>query len=373
MPWHNHSDGSRNPWDQGGRGDNPWRSGGGPRRGGPSGGGPPQGPDFDDLIRRAQERLKRGLPGGLGGGRGLLILALVFVGLWLASGFYTVRPGYQGVVTTFGDYTSTAFEGLNYHLPWPIQSVEKVSVEQIYETKVEGSGRSRRNADSTLMLTGDENIVDIAFTVFWKIAEPQKYLFNIEAPQEETVKVASESALRDVIGRTTLQNALTTGKGAIQAETEQLLQALLESYGAGISVEEVQLLEVDPPAQVIEAFRDVQAAEADRERIRNEAERYRNQVVPEARGQAQRMIQEAEAYKRQVVARAEGEAARFLSVFEEYRKAQDVTKKRLYLETMEEILTGMDKIILDDKAGQGVVPYLPLDQVRQPSRSGGTQ
>lgn len=375
MPWQDNSNGSRNPWDQGGgRDNNPWRSGGGGPRGGGSGGGP-NGPDFDDLIRKAQARLKRGLPGGLGGPRAFAILLGIFVIFWLLSGFYTVRPGFRGVVTTFGDYTATVGEGLNYHLPWPIQTVEKISVQQVFQTNIGSTGRSSRSSlqpDSSLMLTGDENIVDIAFTVLWRISDPRSYLFNIEAP-DQTVQVAAESALRDVIGRTPLERALTTGKGEIQAETQELLQDLLDQYQAGIAVQEVQLQEVDPPSEVIDAFRAVQAAEANRVRLQNEAERYRNQVVPEARGRAQQMLQEAQAYKQQVIARAQGEAARFLSVYNEYQKAQDVTKKRLYLETMEEILQDMEKIILDDEAGQGVVPYLPLDQLSGRRRNGGDQ
>lgn len=373
MPWQDNSDRDRNPWNQGdGRGDNPWgNNGGGPRRPGGGGGGP-QGPDFDAMIRRLQNRLKGGMPGGMGGVRGILILLSIFLVVWLASGFYTIRPGWRGVVTTFGDYSRTAEEGLNYHLPWPIEAVQKRSVAEVYQTNIGRTGQSSRSsgrADSSLMLTGDENIVDIAFTVLWRIGEPRDYLFNIEEP-EITVQVAAESALRDVIGRTSLQNALTTGKGAIQSETQDLLQSLLDQYGAGIVIQEVQLQEVDPPSEVIDAFREVQAAEADREKVQNEAETYRNKVVPEARGEAQQKLQAAEAYKEEVIARAQGEAARFLSVYNEYRKAQDVTKKRIYLETMEDILKGMDKIILDSDAGSGVVPYLPLDQLGQRNRGG---
>ncbi|MBB4212599.1 protease FtsH subunit HflK [Rhodothalassium salexigens DSM 2132] len=377
MPWQDNSGGGgRNPWGQnggqgGGRGNNPWGQGGGGGSRGPGGPGG-QGPDLDDLIRKGQERLKRMLPGGMGGARGILLLLVLFLIVWGASGIYSNKPGMRGVVTTFGQFTAITGEGLNYHLPFPIQSVEQVSVEKIHETKIDGSmlgrrGRTGSGLEETLMLTGDENIVDIQFTVFWRVSDPQRFLFNIERPQEMTVRMAAESALRDVIGRTPIEQALTTGKGVIQGETLELLQQTLDRYEAGVLVNEVQLLEVDPPQQVIAAFRDVQAAEADRERIRNEAQAYANKVIPEARGQAERMLQEAQAYREQVVARAEGQASRFLSIYDSYQGAESVTKRRMYLETMEEVLSGMDKIIVGTGTGTdgGVVPYLPLDQLNK--------
>ena len=375
MPWQDNSGGGgRNPWGQngggGGRGNNPWGQGGGGRGpGGPGG----QGPDLDDLIRKGQERLKRVLPGGFGGGRGVGLLLVLFLIIWAASGIYSNKPGMRGVVTTFGDFAAITGEGLNYHLPYPIQSVEQVSVEQIHETKIDGTtlgmrGRSNSELEETLMLTGDENIVDIKFSVFWRVSDPKDFLFNIERPQERTVRMAAESALRDVIGRTPIEQALTTGKGEIQGQTLELLQEVLDSYGAGILVNNVQLLEVDPPQQVIAAFRDVQAAEADRERIRNEAQAYANKVIPEARGEAEKLLEQAKAYREQVVAQADGQANRFLSVYKAYQGAETVTKRRMYLETMEEVLAGMDKIIVDGAPGgqgSGVVPYLPLDQLNK--------
>ena len=377
----------------------PWQNSGGAGGGGPWGGGPqgprrprgPQGggggaqpPDFEELIRKAQSRLRRILPGGAGGGAGLTLIVVIALGLWALTGFYKVDTNEQGVVLRFGEWVRSTDAGLHWHLPWPIESALTPAVTDRKRTDVgfrpgvTGQGRPDRLLDESLMLTGDENIVDIGFTVFWRIADAGKYLFNIQAPQESTVKSVSESVMRSIVGKTPIQRALTEGRGEIEQNAAERIQAVLDTYEAGIRIFEVNLQKVDPPAQVIDAFRDVQAAEADRERFRNEAERYANQIIPEARGNSNQILQQAQAYQEQVVAKANGQAARFISVYEQYRQAEDVTRKRMYLETMEKVLGDMDKIIIGEEAGTGVVPYMALPELQRRSNqpqggSGGGQ
>ena len=264
-----------------------------------------------------------------------------------------------GVVLRFGAYTRTTQPGLNYHLPTPIESVLTPSVTRVNRTEIGyRSGESRTSGgarpEEALMLTGDENIIDINFTVFWVIKNAQDYLFHIRNP-EATVKSAAESAIREIVGETPIAQALAEGRGKIETDTTHLLQRILDSYGAGIVITQVQMAKVDPPAPVIESFRDVQRALADKERLRNEAEAYRNDILPKARGQAQQMVLEAEGYRQEVINRAQGEASRFSAVYNEYKQSRDITRKRMYLETMEDILQGMSKIIVD-KSGSGVVP-----------------
>jgi membrane protease subunit HflK len=358
------------PWGSGPRGGGPWGgnrgSGGGP---GPRGRGP-QPPDFEELLRRGQDRFRRVLPGGFGTGTGIAIVAIAILVFWLASGFYRVLPDEVGVVLRFGAYNRTTQPGLNYHLPRPIETVLKPSVTRVNRTEIgyrnaEGpvtrGPATRQVPEEGLMLTGDENIVDINFTVFWIIKDARKYLFNIRAP-EATVKSAAESAMREVVGETPIAQALSEGRGKIETDTQKLLQGILDTYSAGIEVTQLQLLKVDPPAPVIDAFRDVQRALADRERLRNEAEAYRNDIIPRARGDAVRIKQEAEAYRQEIIARAQGDADRFTSVYRAFKAAQDVTLQRLYLETMEEVFKNSTKVIIDKSAenGTGVLPYLPL-------------
>src|SRR5215469_17274293 len=357
------------PWGSGPRGGGPWGgnrgSGGGP---GPRGRGP-QPPDFEELLRRSQDRFRRVLPGGFGTGTGIGIVVLGILVIWLASGFYRVLPDEVGVVLRFGAYNRTTQPGLNYHLPNPIETVLTPSVTRVNRTEIgyrnaEGPGRgqaTRQVPEEALMLTGDENIVDINFTVFWVIKDAQAYLFNIRGP-EATVKSAAESAMREVVGETPIAQALSEGRGKIETDTQTLLQGILNAYSSGIEVTQLQLLKVDPPAPVIDAFRDVQRALADRERLRNEAEAYRNDIIPRARGAAVAVKQEAEAYRQEIMARAQGDADRFLAVYHAFKAAQDVTVQRLYLETMEEILKNGNKVIIDKSAqgGSGVLPYLPL-------------
>jgi membrane protease subunit HflK len=324
-------------------------------------------PNFEEMLRRSQDRFRRILPGGFSTGTGVAVVLIAIVVLWMASGFYRVLPDEVGVVLRFGAYNRTTQPGLNYHLPTPIESVLTPSVTRVNRTEIgyrSGEGRpagSRQLPEEALMLTGDENIVDINFTVFWVIKDAQAYLFHIRAP-EATVKAAAESAMREIVGETQIAQALAEGRGKIESETQHLLQRILDSYGAGIVITQVQMAKVDPPAPVIDAFRDVQRALADRERLRNEAESYRNDILPRARGVAVQTRQDAEAYRAEIVARSQGDADRFTAVYRAFKVAQDVTLQRLYIETMEEILKNSNKIIIDKAAqGQsGVLPYLPL-------------
>ena len=356
----------------------PWnnQSGGG-RRGGPWGQGPAGGPhgqpDLEDLLKRSQDRLKQVMPGGGSGLPGSLVF-LIAVVLAAIVAFYafTFKVGADelGVVMRFGKPDRQEPPGLHFRLPYPFEEVRlpKVTRQNIIEVGMRSgtgsaySGGVRDVPEESLMLTGDENIVDVDFVVFWRIKNAQEYLFNIQNP-EITVKEVSESAMREIVGQSNIQPILTEARQKTEQGVQRLIQATLDFYKAGIRIDQVQLQKVDPPAQVIDAFRDVQAARADKERLQNEAAAYANRVVPEARGEAERILQAARAYREQTVAEATGQAARFLKVYEEYKKAPDVTRKRMYLETMERVLGGTEKFILDSKGGQGVVPYLPLDQL----------
>lgn len=369
------------PWNQGG---GPWGSGGGGGQspwGRPPGGMGPQPPNIEELLKRGQERVRRILPGGMGSGKGLALIVLAAIVVWIFTGFYRVQPDEQGVVLRFGRWVETTGPGLHWRIPSPIDTVLLPKVTRVnsldigFRQPADGrGGRSRTVGEEGLILTGDENIIDVQYTVFWQIKDSGLFLFNVASP-ELTVKAAAESAMREVIGQSTSQNALSEGRAQIENSTQKLLQAILDQYGAGVAITQVQLRGVEPPAQVIDAFRDVQRAKADRERERNQAEAYRNDIVPRARGEAQRLIQEADAYRQQVLAQAQGEAQRFVSVYNAYKLAEDVTKQRLYLETMEAILRGTNKIIIDQgAASQGVVPYLPLPELqrRPPAPSGPT-
>lgn len=362
MPWQNNSGG---PWGGGGGngGRGPWGQGGG--KGGGGGGGGNQPPNLEDLIRRGQERMKQVMPGGPMSNRGILLIVLVAVVAWLATGIYTVQPDEQGIVKTFGKYSRQSGPGIGYALPWPIESVEKprVTRQNIIGIGIRAEG-ARGGGEESLMLTGDENIIDADFTVTWIISSARDYLFNVE-DVEGTIKAVAESAMRDVVARKNQQRVLTEEREQIQIEVQELMQTTLDAYGAGVSITEVNLQRVEPPQEVIAAFRDVQAAAADAEKMRNEAETYRNRTVPRAEGEAARIIQAAEGYKSQTVAQATGEAQRFLSIYEQYRLAPEVTRERIYLETMETVLGGTAKIIVDSGAGgNGVVQYLPLDQLK---------
>ncbi|HWE75001.1 MAG TPA: FtsH protease activity modulator HflK [Stellaceae bacterium] len=358
-------------WNQGGgSGGGPWGSGGGP--GGPwggRGGGGFQPPNFEDSLRNLQNFLKRWLPGGgLGGGRGWILGFIVIVFLWLLSGFYRVEPDQEGLVLRWGAFDRKATPGLNYHLPSPIEEALTPTVTRINRIEIgyrtnSSVSRTTEVPEESLMLTGDENIVDINFTVFWLVKDAGNYVFNIRNP-EITVKAAAESAMREVMGHTEIASAFAEGRGKIETDTQALAQGILDYYGAGIEITQVQLQKVDPPGPVIDAFRDVQSAKIDQQRATNEAEAYRNDVVPRAHGDASRIDQEAQAYKAQVVLQAQGDAARFQSVYQSYAASQDVTARRLYIETMESILRNTNKVVIDRAAsGSGVLPYLPLPAI----------
>jgi membrane protease subunit HflK len=373
MPWQDNS-GNRGPWGQPPRGPN-----GGGRRSGKSGGEPP---DLEDLLQASRQRLKRAFPGG--GGRGLQLnrttigfIAGGAVLLWLISGFYQVQPGELAVVTTFGKYQTVTGPGLHWRAPSPIQGVNKQPALAVQEMTIPSANTRGAQLSPGLMLTGDKNIVDIAFTVQWKIKSdllPEqgerlpgvaKYIFNVDDPQA-LVRMTAEAALREVVGRNTLDFVQTEGRAEVQQETQALMQTALDAYNAGVQIEQVNLTGTEPPTNdVNEAFRDVQAAEQNQATVIQQARQYTNQVVPEARGEAQRVLEQARAYASRVTAEARGQAQRFENIYEEYAKAPEVTRQRMYLETVERVLGDMDKIIIDEDAGSGVVPYLPLNELRR--------
>ncbi len=356
---------NQSPWGSpppGGNGD------GGFRRG-------PTPPDIEELIKKIQDKIKRFFPGGsASSGKPIIFGLVVLLIVWALSGLYRVLPDEQGVVLRFGKFVNTTQPGLNYHFPYPIESVLTPKVTKV--NRIDIGFRSERDSgfttgggvadvpEESLMLTGDENIVNIDFSVFWVIKDAGYFLFKIQDPQG-TVKAAAETAMREVIARSDIQPILTEGRSKIEIDTQEIIQNILDEYNSGIQITQVQTQKADPPDQVIDAFRDVQAARADMERSKNEAEAYRNDVIPRARGEAQKILQAAEAYKKEVVARAEGEASRFLSIYNEYKNAKEVTQERMYLETMEKVLADIDKVIIEKNAGSGVVPYLPLPELRK--------
>jgi len=346
----------------------PWSS-----NGGRGGGGSPRDHDLEDLVKRSQDKLRQAMSGGSGPPGSFIFLVAVAIAVIVAFFAFTFRvdPDELGIVMRFGTPVRREPPGLHFRLPYPIEEVRlpKVTRQNIIEVGMRSSAGPRGvlpAPEESLMLTGDENIVDINFVVFWRINDAAKYLFNIQKP-EVTVKEVAESAMRDIVGRSNIQPLLTGARQMTEQAVQALMQNVLDFYGAGVTIDQVQLLKVDPPKQVIDAFRDVQAARADMERLQNEAGIYANRVIPEARGEAERILQGARAYKEQTVAEATGQAARFIKIYEEYRKAPEVTRKRIYLETMERVLGGADKIILDTKARNfTVMPPAPANQSRTP-------
>jgi modulator of FtsH protease HflK len=369
MPWSNQGGG---PWGPGPKG--PWGSG--PQSSGPTP------PDLEDWLRKSQDKLRTVLPGGSLGGKGFGIIAAIAVVVWGLSGFFRVEPDELGVVLRFGQYVRQAQPGLNYHLPYPIEDAltpKALRVNQI-DIGLRTLGDSRRGGttvrdvpEESLMLTGDENIVDVDFSVFWRVKPGGvgDYLFNIQNP-EGTVKAVAESAMREVVGRSQIQPLLTGARQNTETAVQDLMQRTLDFYGSGILVQQVQLQKVDNPGPVIDAARDVQAARADLERAQNEAQTYANRVVPEAKGRAAQIQQSAEAYREQTVAEATGQTSRFLQILDQYQKAPQVTRERMYLETMERLLGGTDKVIVDAGQNNGVVPYLPLRELgpQRPAQGG---
>ncbi len=370
--------GGRGPW---GGGDRGGRGGGGGGGGGGSG-GPPV-PDIDEIIRKGQEQLKvlmggrgggsRGPGGGGGGGGGvngrtLGLAALVLVGIWLVMSFYTVRPEEQSVELTFGECRGDCIgqPGLNF-APWPVVTREIIPVTRENVEEI-GSG-TLRGESAGLMLTGDENIVDINFSVVWNVRDPALFLFSLSNPQS-TIQAVAESAMREVVSRSELSPILSRDRGVISQEVQELIQATLDDYGSGVNIVRINFDKADPPEQVIDAFREVQAARQERSTLQNRADAYSNERLAAARGQAAQILQEAESYRAQQVNSAVGEASRFDAVLEEYLRAPDVTRKRLYLETMERVLGDVEMFLVDtpvgNGAGTGLVPYLPLNELRRP-------
>ncbi|MGJ8528182.1 FtsH protease activity modulator HflK [Maritalea sp.] len=344
---------SGGPWGQ-----SPGGGGGGPRR--PS--GPPK---LEEILSQGRDQFKGGIPGGRWG---FLIAAVVLLGVWLSQAVYTVEAQETGVELLFGKPKLELSEpGLHFHL-WPLETVEKVTTTQ-NQTRIGSIRGSRTNQGSEgLMLTGDQNIVDVGFSVLWRIGNPADYLFNVRDP-EGVMRQAAESAMREVVGRRPAQDVFRDDREGIALQVEQITQAILDSYGAGMNIAGVSIEDAAPPTEVADAFDEVQRAEQDEDRFQEEARQYSNTKLGQARGQAAQLREEAAAYKDQIVKQAQGEAARFVSVYDEYAKAPAVTRKRLFLETMENVLGQSEKVIIESGAGSGVVPYLPLPEINSRSNS----
>jgi len=367
-------------WNQPGPGGNdPWGQKGG--RSGP--------PDLDEIVKNVQKTLRGFFGGGKGGGSGgggafpgaagIIAIVVVAVVVWLFMGFYVVDEGTRGVVLRFGKYQATTMPGLQWHIPWPVEQVNTVNIQQVSTVEIgyrsAGEGQEQSVPREALMLTKDENIVDVKLAVQYDIKNPEDLVFHVADSTQTVVRGATESALREVVGTNNMDFTLTEGRATIVAKTKELLQKILDRYLTGINIIAVEMQDAQPPTEVKPAFDDAVKAREDQARIVNEAEAYRNDVLPRARGQAAREIQDAEGYKGATIADAQGEASRFDQILKEYEKAPAVTRERLYLEKMEKVLTNSSKIMIDQKSGNNVI-YLPLDQLlrqRQPSSSGTSQ
>ena len=383
MPWSNQSGGG-GPWGR------PGGNGGGPWGGGSGGGGGKTPPNLEDLLRCGQDRLRGLIPGGgggsgggygggstgVGGGRSAAVIAVLAVAIWLATGFYTVYPRQVGIETIFGRYVGTKGEGLRYNFPYPIGGVVKPdvgsqnSIQIGFRAGPNGQGRNRDVPDESLMLTGDENIVDLDFEVQWRVnpLKASDFVFNLQNP-EGTIKAISESAMREVIGRRNIQAILTNEQSSIAQEVKEMVQKALDEYGAGVRIEVVQLVSVNPPPEVRPAFIDVNAAQQDADTAQNEAKTYASREVPQARGKASQIVQQAEAYRTKATADATGQAARFSEVYASYKAAPAISRERIFLETMEKVLGSVNKVIIDQNGTQpggataaGVLPVLPLSE-----------
>ncbi|MDA7947609.1 MAG: FtsH protease activity modulator HflK [Hyphomicrobiaceae bacterium] len=366
MPWSNQSGGGGG-WKSGGGG--PW--GQRPPGGGGGGGGNGPAPDLEEMLRKGQDRLRQAMPGGGGNKLIWMVAVLGVVVIWLMNSFYTVDAEQEGVVLRFGKFVRSTPPGLHFMI-WPIETVELPKVQA--ENQLNFGVSSRGGSQEGLMLAGDQNIVDIKFTVLWKIADARKYLFNVRNP-ELLVRYVAESAMREVVGRTPAEQIRTQGRLEAQNQVRGLIQATLDRYNTGILITGVKLEKADPPPAVIDAFEEVQRAEQNQNQFIREAERYRNKVLGEARGESAKIVEDAKAYKARVVNEAEGEAQRFVSVYDEYSKAKDVTRKRLFLETLEDVYSKTPKVIIEQgqQGGSGVVPYLPLPEVAKRARAGEAQ
>lgn len=385
MPWNEPGSNERpKPWEPEGNGN-----------GGRRGGGSQQPPDLDEIVRKLQTKFNDLLGGGDGrgsnggssgrgtnlGGIGLLGIGIVLLGLWIFSGFYVVEQPERSVELMFGKFNDQKEAGLRWHIPYPIETVEIVNSERVNTVEVGYRQSNRANLPTTkpieaLMLTQDENIIDIQFAVQYNIKDPQQLLFNVsEAPLnvEEVVRQATESAVREVVGQNEMDFVITGGRAEIASRTKDKLQVILDRYETGINVQAVEMQNAQPPEQVKDAFDDAVRAREDQERLKNEAQAYSNDVIPRARGQAARIVQEAEGYRAAVLARAEGEASRFSQVLTEYSKAPEITRDRLYLESMEQVLSNSSKLMIDQKKGGNNILYLPLEQMINQRRDAVTR
>lgn len=361
MAWNNQGGGG--PWGGGGGNDggSPW--GGGGR--GPGGGNQP--PDIEEILRRGQEGMKKMMPGGgLGSGKGIALALVAVLVAWSLTGIYRVNANEEAVELLFGKYIQRQGPGLHIWFPTPIGEILTPNVTEVRTISVgSNDSRERQAAAEGMMLTGDQNIIDMNFIVQWNLKDVGDYVFNI-AEVEGTLRAAAESAMREVVGQANLDYVMTDGRAEIATKTRTLLQRIMDDYGSGVNILDVKLQKADPPAEVIDAFNDVQRARQDQERLQNEANAYRNDIVPRAKGQAARLTEDAAAYKERVIKDAEGEAARFSSVYDSYAGAKDVTSQRLYLEALQDVLSKSDKVIIDQGTdGQGVVPYLPLPEIQK--------
>ncbi len=363
-----------NPWGAPEPKRGPWQpnsgNGGGNRRG-------PDQSDLDDILRKLQGNFRTTF-GNNGGNQKLVAIGIIAIFLlWLASGFYFIQSNQHGVVLTFGKYTKTDEQpGLKYRLPWPFQTATIVDVTQErrlqigYPQEISASSRGRTlssftTTDESLMLTGDENIIDINFVVLWRINNAKDFLFSLRDP-DDTIKLVASSAMREVIGQTKIQSALTEGRTKVQNDTRVLMQKILDEYKSGITINNVQLQKVDPPEAVVDAFNEVQRARQDQERARNTAEAYSNSILPVAKGEASKLLQQAEGYKQEVINRAKGDAARFDAVYAAYQSGPSVTAERMYLETMEEVLGNARTVVLGSSNGTNILPYLPVQNTNGP-------
>src|SRR5688572_16006040 len=354
---------SKNPWGKGPGGRrNPW---GDPQNDGPD-------PDMDDAIKRMQEGLKDFLPSDMDNGRWVIIGLVALTVLWLASGLYIVQPGEHAVIQRFGKWSRTqAEEGLGYHMPVPIETATKVNVSEIQRMNIGFFDRSARDAgarqdipDESLMLTSDRNIVDLDLVIQWDVKSAEQFLFSVR-DQENTIKRVAESAIREAVGQTPMFQIITTKRDEVAQRAREILQQNLDQYNSGVNITQVLVQKAEVHPDVQDAFQDVQSAKQDAEDVQNRAQAYREDILPKARGEAIRMKQEAEGYKQSAVAKATGDAERFNSVLSAYQSGQDVTKERMYIETMEQVLMNAQKIIMDGNSSQGVVPYLPLNEMKR--------
>ncbi len=367
MPWSNQNGGGGGPWGGGGGGgknQGPW--GQGPNR--PRGGGSGGPPDLEDILRRGQDQLRQVVPGGFNGGV-VAILVLLVAGFWLMNSIYTVQPDERGVELRFGiPKDEVSMPGLHFHF-WPFETVEFAKITE-QQQNIGRKSASVNAENSGLMLTGDQNIVNVQFSVLFAVTDPKAYLFNLEYPAE-TLQQVAESAMREVVGRRPAQDIFRDNRQAIAESVKTTIQSTMDAYSAGIAVNTVAIEDAASPREVADAFDEVQRAEQDEDRFVEESNQYSNQKLGGARGEAAQIREEAAAYKDRVVKEADGEAKRFLSIYEQYKVAPDVTRKRLFLETMEGVMKNSKKVVID--GNQGVVPYLPLNEISRPSSTGGNQ